>query len=371
MARSESPGYFAIIPATVRYDKSLSPNAKLLYGEITALCKKEGYCWASNSYFADLYGVDRSSISNWVKKLAAAGYVRIELVYATDKPNIQMRKIYPIMDAKQNATNAEDGGEAANIEGGGEISHQGGEKNHQGVVKNFNGGGEKTQEILLQANNKKAAAADQNKSENEKPPDKSAAAESFEKTEKQNKTHAKIPREDVENLRRHFKHIDPNLKFDSGFYPKVLEFLEMYNLGLDYVSWFYNLCRRNQKIKNVNGYLYKSFLESRYVEIYHEASRSPPVSLFVCPVCSLEHSKAEQKCPKCGIEKENSADEDKIFRFKRMLSMKDDERKAYDAECESIIRDGALEFREKSMWMKNLDIKYGLKPTGKLPQINK
>ena len=35
--------YYAIIPATVRYDSELKPAEKLLYGEVTALANKNGY----------------------------------------------------------------------------------------------------------------------------------------------------------------------------------------------------------------------------------------------------------------------------------------------------------------------------------------
>ena len=72
------PSYYAIIPAHVRYDASLPPNAKLLYGEITALCSVEGYCWASNRYFAALYGVKVRAVQNWIDALRTAGHILIE-----------------------------------------------------------------------------------------------------------------------------------------------------------------------------------------------------------------------------------------------------------------------------------------------------
>ena len=77
----EKKSYYAIIPANVRYDADLTPNAKLLYGEITALCNEKGYCWATNDYFAKLYNVSRVSISNWISALVKKGYLYSEMQY--------------------------------------------------------------------------------------------------------------------------------------------------------------------------------------------------------------------------------------------------------------------------------------------------
>lgn len=85
--------YYAIIPANVRYDESLPPNAKLLYGEITALCNAEGYCWASNKYFADLYGVSIVSIKRWIKVLIDNGYITSRLIYKDGSKEIDTRYI--------------------------------------------------------------------------------------------------------------------------------------------------------------------------------------------------------------------------------------------------------------------------------------
>lgn len=73
------PGYYAIIPADVRYDDRIPANAKLLYGEISALIGAEGYCFASNQYFAEIYGMSVDSITRLFKKLEDNGYIKREL----------------------------------------------------------------------------------------------------------------------------------------------------------------------------------------------------------------------------------------------------------------------------------------------------
>lgn len=89
----DQKGYYAIIPANVRYDEKLTPNAKLLYGEITALCNDKGFCWAGNQYFADLYGVSTVSISKWVSNLKAGGYIEIQMNYKENSKQILNRYI--------------------------------------------------------------------------------------------------------------------------------------------------------------------------------------------------------------------------------------------------------------------------------------
>lgn len=73
------PNFYAIIPASVRYDNDVVPNAKLLYGEISAMCNSEGYCWAENSYFAELYCVSSSTISRWISQLEKRGHIKTKL----------------------------------------------------------------------------------------------------------------------------------------------------------------------------------------------------------------------------------------------------------------------------------------------------
>jgi hypothetical protein len=90
--------YYAIIPANVRYDSELAPNAKLLYGEITALCNERGYCWASNSYFSELYKVSKVSISKWINQLVDKGYLTSDLQYKEGTKEILNRYLRIVND---------------------------------------------------------------------------------------------------------------------------------------------------------------------------------------------------------------------------------------------------------------------------------
>lgn len=86
--------YYAIIPADVRYDRNLPDGAKLLYGEITALCNEKGYCWASNEYFLSLYHCGRNTISRWLRALKQEGYIQTELIYQKNSKEVACRNIY-------------------------------------------------------------------------------------------------------------------------------------------------------------------------------------------------------------------------------------------------------------------------------------
>lgn len=92
----EKPNYYAIIPAPVRYDNELRPNEKLLYGEITALCGASGYCWSTNQYFADLYGVTVRMVREWISHLRDRGYVNLQMIYKEGTKEVQERRIYII-----------------------------------------------------------------------------------------------------------------------------------------------------------------------------------------------------------------------------------------------------------------------------------
>lgn len=87
---SAKPAFWAVLPAAVRYDEELPPNAKLLYAEISSLTDQRGYCFASNEYFMQLYGLGERTIRRLLSELQRRGYVTI----ADGDGGKDRRKIY-------------------------------------------------------------------------------------------------------------------------------------------------------------------------------------------------------------------------------------------------------------------------------------
>lgn len=125
MNHKTTPGYYSIITAEVRYDKTISSSQKVLFAEISSLTNKSGVCWASNNYFAELYEVDPSTVSKWIKGLERRGYIKIK--YIKEGKQIKQRRI----ELNQ---------------GGIEIFQEGIEINQEGI--------EKTPKIIIKDNNK-------------------------------------------------------------------------------------------------------------------------------------------------------------------------------------------------------------------------
>lgn len=89
----ETPAYYAILTANVRYDEDLTDSEKILYAEITALAEKSGQCWASNGYFARLYGVSINTISRRINKLRRLGHISVEILYKEGTKEVDKRII--------------------------------------------------------------------------------------------------------------------------------------------------------------------------------------------------------------------------------------------------------------------------------------
>ncbi len=97
----EKPGFYAILPSPVRYDRRLSASEKVFFAEITALSDQCGYCYAGNGYFSELYDTSDRTVQRWVKHLQELGYVAVTNV--RDGAAMQ-RRISPLPDAPHEET---------------------------------------------------------------------------------------------------------------------------------------------------------------------------------------------------------------------------------------------------------------------------
>lgn len=109
----QAPAYFAVITSPVLDDRVLSDSAKLLYGRITSLADREGYCWSSNKALSELTGYGERTISRLVAQLEEQGHVWTESVPAPRKGGHE-RRIYI---GRKVAEKVSSGGEASDEKG--------------------------------------------------------------------------------------------------------------------------------------------------------------------------------------------------------------------------------------------------------------
>ena len=73
------PGYYAILPPKIRYNRNLSANAKLLWAELSALQSHNNEVYATNDYLANLLGLKTErQIQYLLKELKEEKLITIE-----------------------------------------------------------------------------------------------------------------------------------------------------------------------------------------------------------------------------------------------------------------------------------------------------
>jgi len=82
--------FWVVIPTLLLEDEKISIKAKRLYALISSLCKKEGYCWASNKFLSETLNIPLSTIRFSLKKLEKGKWIQSEV----NKEEGNVRKIF-------------------------------------------------------------------------------------------------------------------------------------------------------------------------------------------------------------------------------------------------------------------------------------
>lgn len=75
-----------------------------MYSELTALANVKSYCYASNSYFPELYEVHKKTVGGWISHLVELGYIRVELILKEGSNEVEERRIYIVTESEKAPT---------------------------------------------------------------------------------------------------------------------------------------------------------------------------------------------------------------------------------------------------------------------------
>ena len=89
-----SPSFYAIITGPVLDCMELTDSAKLLYGRITSLADRSGYCWASNKYLAEIAHCGERTVSRLLAQLEELGFISTDMELTGGKRTTRGRRIY-------------------------------------------------------------------------------------------------------------------------------------------------------------------------------------------------------------------------------------------------------------------------------------
>jgi hypothetical protein len=372
------PAFYAVIPADVRYDPALPQGAKLLYGEITALCSLKGFCWAGNAYFSGLYQKDGRTINRWIRALKDGGYISISFTFAPGSKEITGRRISltgPKPDIpeppppERGGPNApepppppappeKDGSPAPphGDGGGGDIFVTTPGQNCQGVVTFLSGGGDKNvRDIITSSNITKATAAKKTPAEKTEipPPPETAEAEAA---------------QNIQKLKDALAAADKTLVLSDDFYPRAAAFMAKNALDLSYVPWLHSLCL-SKKPASPDGLFYKLFFADNIAAKFKAvtaavtAARAPPPPAAVpCPACGASRPRGGP-CPDCGLGP--AAPEAEIEEWKRLLALPEYRREEFLRRKEALLAEGGgpfKDFERKTARLRALRGEFGLAP---------
>lgn len=91
MEGEKQQSYYVVIPTYLFDDDRIPGKAKKLYGKIASLVKKEGFCWASNSYFSKELNCSIRTVQRYLKMWVDMGEVYCD-VESKNKRKIWLKR---------------------------------------------------------------------------------------------------------------------------------------------------------------------------------------------------------------------------------------------------------------------------------------
>lgn len=89
----DNANYFAILPATVRYDERLTPRSVLLYALLTSLARADGEAYASNDYLMSVLETSERTVIRLLAQLVDEKYISVRYEYKNGTKEIARRLI--------------------------------------------------------------------------------------------------------------------------------------------------------------------------------------------------------------------------------------------------------------------------------------